>query len=201
VRSNKDLASFVFDDYVSQGAVASVPQLSKAILSLLSTISSVHIVLDGLDEYDQKDHKTVLQELLQFVSSNATRGICKLLVSSRDVGHISRPLRTRKSLSLSDEKDVIHASIQSFVHSRILEIQEHLEEIIKDEDLIKDIEEKLVSKANGNRKSIAEYRLELKCYQGMYLWVRLVLSTLEDVYSIREIQKAIETLPEELHEV
>jgi hypothetical protein len=35
----------------------------------------------------------------------------------------------------------------------------------------------------------------------MFLWVQLVLTTLENVYSIHELEKAVDTLPEELYGV
>ncbi len=36
---------------------------------------------------------------------------------------------------------------------------------------------------------------------GMFLWVRLVLETLEDVYSIEQLKNIVDTLPEDLEDL
>lgn len=43
--------------------------------------------------------------------------------------------------------------------------------------------------------------LELMYGLGMFLWVRLVLDSLETVYSLKELRKIVEVLPSGLFEL
>jgi hypothetical protein len=149
LRTNQELASLIFDDYIVQGVTASASLLRKVIPHLLSTITSTRIIIDGLDEYSEKDQKQVLLDVLPFASSNTTQGICKILISSRDVRPIFRALSNKPTLSLAEEDKAIRGAIQSFVHENLLKIQTNLEDVAVEDQLISGIEEKLVLKANG----------------------------------------------------
>lgn len=176
LRAHLDLAPYVCDNYANRGRNPSMPQLRKLIPDLLATIPLTRIVVDGLDECQEKDQKVILQELLPLFTHSGLR--CKILLSSREGVHLSKMLRRKPNISLTEWKVDVDTDVRLFVTHNLKELRE-----IFDSKVIDDIEKRVVKKANG-----------------MFLWVRLVIATLEDRHSIRELQAAVDELPEGLNE-
>jgi len=149
LRTNKELACYIFDDYISQGLAASVAQLRKLLPALLDTIASARIIIDGLDENDQASQRQILSEILPLTTGNVSTRTCKVIISSREVPQISRVLAKRSTLSLAEEKEAIRAAIHNYVHHSLAELQNYLEDLSVDLQLIQNIEDEIVKKADG----------------------------------------------------
>ena len=188
VRQHLDLASYVADSYVNKGTNASIAQLKKLLPELLAGIPSTFIILDGLDECDERDQKSVLTELVALTGPS-----CKLLVSSRDGIYISKILRKRPTLSLKDKRKDVDADIRLFVNHSLSELRERFGDTVID-----NVEEQVVRKAEGECCTI-DFGCILNKILGMFLWVKLVISTLEGRYSLSELQAAVKMLPEGLN--
>ena len=176
LRAHLDLAPYICDNYANRGRNPSMPQLKKLIPDLLATIPLTRIVIDGLDECQEKDQRLILQELLSLCSPAGVR--CKILLSSREGVHLSRALRRKPNISLRERKADVDSDIRLFVAYKLTELRERF-----DGKIVDDIEKRVVKKADG-----------------MFLWVRLVIATLEDRHSIQELQDAVDELPEGLNE-
>lgn len=180
LRHNSDLSAYVYEEYVRNGLNCSLRQLKQLLPVLLSAEKHVRIVLDGIDEFPDKDQKQVISDLIPFAAVFATGAECKILFSSRVVRPISRNLARQPTISLSNERKAIDAAIKSFVRCNFKEIRPQF--MGKDLEKIMDsVEQALTHKANG-----------------MYLWVRLVLRMLENVYTAAGLLQAVRSLPSDL---
>jgi hypothetical protein len=187
--ANPDLSAYVFDEYARKGSNASVAELLVIIPTLLSRFHSVRMIVDGIDEWAQPDQelRKTLTNLLSLTLFDGARTSHKLLISSRDVPQIGRFMAKKGVLSLSEESKLVDAGIRAFVHSRVADIITNLRESVGNDidlEVLERIETEIVEKSDG-----------------MFLWVKLVLATLEDAGSISEFKDAIKVLPKELEEV
>jgi hypothetical protein len=148
LRSNRDLAVFVYDNYIRPGHTSSILQLKKLIPTLLSSIPSVRIIIDGLDEFEQKDQSQILNDLVHFASTQNSNAICKILFASRDIPTIARHLSKRITVSLNEERESITQGIRSYVSHKLREIRVNFGAMIGDE-VIARIECDLIEKAEG----------------------------------------------------
>ncbi|KAI9791132.1 MAG: hypothetical protein M1816_004363 [Peltula sp. TS41687] len=183
LRANLDSSAYVFDEYIGKGLSPSVQNLKVIIPSLLSGIQSVRIILDGLDECDQPDSRRILNEIIPLAACDGLGTTHKLLVSSRDLPQINRVLAKKSTISLSEEKDAVNAAIRTYVHATMVELQDRLVSGINC-SILEEIENKIVERSDG-----------------MFLWVRLVLTTLEQADSVRELKDAVDTLPKGLQPI
>ncbi|KAL9116701.1 MAG: hypothetical protein Q9187_006774, partial [Circinaria calcarea] len=176
LRAHLDLAPYVCDNYANRGRNPSMPQLRRLIPALLATIPLTRIVIDGLDECQEKDQRQILQELMSLCTPSGVR--CKILLSSREGVHLSRALRRKPNISLTERRVDVDTDIRLFVAHNLTELRERF-----DGKVVDGIEKRVVKKADG-----------------MFLWVRLVIATLHDRHSIQELQNAMDELPEGLNE-
>lgn len=174
LRSHKDLSSYVIGEFASRGLTPSVPKLRQLLANM--PLRSTRIIIDGLDEVDDKEHRSIIIELGRL--TRAKEPSCKVLVSSREGGDISKLLREKAILSLNDVQDEIRGAIDIFVNHQMQEFRDRFKE-----DILDKIAQVLIEKAGG-----------------MFLWVRLVLSTFEDVHNFQELCAAVENLPKGLDE-
>jgi hypothetical protein len=118
---------------------------------MLGAISSTRIVIDGLDECPERDQKAILTELLSAVKNSATP--CKIFISSRAETYISKKLRKRPTISLTEktEREKVDKDIQKYVKQSLKGLRESFPGTIVD-----DVERKVVRKANGKcpRKAV-----------------------------------------------
>ena len=173
LRSHKDLASYVVQEYTSQGLNPTMSRLSK-ILAILQQRKKTRIVVDGLDEIQSKEHSLIISELHRL--SRANDSTCKVLFSSRDLSTISGLLQHSVILSLTDQKEELSRAIGLFVHHQIKIYRNRFPDHVLDATA-----HKLAEKA-----------------KGMFLWVTLIFATFEDVHSVRELQNAVDSLPKGL---
>ena len=119
---NKDFAPLIIDRYVSQGASATSRNMKELADMLIASMPSVRIVIDGVDELESvQDQK----ELLHAMTSIRTKhyGICKVLISSRNMLHISDALRNASRLCIEDFPQQVHHNIVSFIKSKNCSIE------------------------------------------------------------------------------
>ncbi|KAF2233474.1 hypothetical protein EV356DRAFT_503548 [Viridothelium virens] len=185
LRAHPEISSWIYDEFICQNKMPSLAQLRILFPTMLSILPSTRIVLDGLDEFEADQYKPVLTEIDSLLRNKQVEGgSCKVLISSRDLQPISRVLGRRSQISLNEEHQAINCAIQQFVEYNMQEIQANIDDIPVDGGEMADISRALVEKA-----------------EGMFLWVQLVVKTLEDIYSIEEMYQAVNTLPRGLDEV
>ncbi|KAG4441376.1 hypothetical protein IFR05_003133 [Cadophora sp. M221] len=177
LRSQHHLTSHIFEHFARQRQTPSLGQIKKLLPDLLSAVSSVRIVIDGLDECQEKDQKAILTELLS--AAKASTSTCKIFVSSRAETFISKALRKRPTISLTEkrEREKVDEDIRDYVRHSLIALRDTFPGTLVD-----DVERTVVRKA-----------------QGMFLWVRLVISELSDRESAYELRKAAHNLPQGLH--
>ena len=172
LRSHRETASYVVQEFANQGQKPSITKLRKLLANMQR--KKTRIVVDGLDEIEGSEHSQVLAELDRLTKSKDAA--CKVLVSSREDSTINKVLRQKATLSLTEEQEDICKAIQIFVKHEIRDLRDRFRDSILDT-----ISQKLIEKAGG-----------------MFLWVRLVIATFEDVYSIQELLMAVDSLPKGL---
>ena len=202
LETRSTLSAVIYDDYVREDKPPSIQNMLRILQTLFSSFDSVRLVVDGLDEWEPGKSKRVLSELIALLhwEDDSSR---KLLISSRDVLHMNRVLFRKKTLSLSDEKAVVDGALKTYIHNTISHIFDDIERIHGDvliPQLRDEIEDKLLKKANGTviQFNDTEFIADLL---GMFLWVRLVLNTLENAWTIRELKEAVDSFPKELGEL
>ncbi|GAW11336.1 hypothetical protein ANO14919_006800 [Xylariales sp. No.14919] len=191
IESNPDFSTIAFTEFVQKYREPSLRVLQTMLTGagdkqgFLHGIQTCRIVIDGLDECAQEEQKYIVEDLLQLVSVNSKGGNCKLLISSRDVPKISRAVRKKKRnvgmISLSNERASLDHTIQSFVENRLRDIVNERESFQIGEKAIEDIVNIMINKADG-----------------MFLWAKLVLDSISEVDSVRELHAAITSMPREL---
>ncbi|RYC58773.1 hypothetical protein CHU98_g7433 [Xylaria longipes] len=191
IENDPDLATIAFTEFVEKYREPSLKILRIMLIGsggkqgLLNGIPICRIVIDGLDECNPKEQKYIVEDLLQFVSVRSGDRNCKLLISSRDVPEISRAVRKKQKavglVSLSNEHDSVNHAIQVFVGSRLRELAEEKESLQIGDKVVEEIVRIMIDKADG-----------------MFLWARLVLDSLSDVDSVKELHEAITSMPGEL---
>ncbi|PON26980.1 NACHT domain-containing protein [Trichoderma gamsii] len=177
--TNPDLITMAFTGFVEKHREPSLKVLRAMLVGseekqgLLYGIPACRILIDGLDECDPKEQKFIVDDLLQLV---------------RDVPEISRVLQKKQRnagiISLSSEKDSVNQTIQEFVESRLRELVDEKESLQIGEKFAEEIVRIIIDKADG-----------------MFLWARLVLDSLSDVDSVKELHDAITVMPRELPEL
>ncbi|KAL9067367.1 MAG: hypothetical protein Q9157_006832 [Trypethelium eluteriae] len=154
LEADRSLSSFIYDEYVSENKAASNQVLSEVLRKLLSTLDNVRIVIDGIDEWDARHAKKILIEFQSMVSSSSQGSPHRLLISSRELPHLTRAFTKFPVISLSAERDYIDSAIRIFVQSGISEVFETLQnesDCVIEHSVRNQIETSLVQKANGKR--------------------------------------------------
>jgi hypothetical protein len=205
IRQNRDLAELVYEEYILQGHTSSIKQLKTLIPILLDSIDYVRMAVDGLDECQEPEQKGILASIRSFVDGNPTTGACsraghiRAAIFSRAVESLSKVLKKSSTINLSQESNAVQQSIRVFVHSEITAIRNTLENSYVDDQVLDRVKEKIVASAGGMDSSICSK--EITNYgAGMFLWVQLILSTLRDVHSSRELELVTDHLPQGLNE-
>lgn len=142
LRSNLELAPFVFENYANKGLSPSLVRLRKLLPDLLATISSVRIIIDGLDEYPESDQRTILTDLITL--SKSTSGQCRIIFSNREGQLINKMLNNRPVISLKDESVEVNNDIAVYVKARLAEFRLRFGDALIDR-----IENRICTKADG----------------------------------------------------
>ncbi|KAI1173029.1 hypothetical protein F4777DRAFT_601066 [Nemania sp. FL0916] len=195
IKRNSDLTAIAFTEFVEKYHEPSLRTLRMMLIGsrdkpgLLRGIPNCRIIIDGLDGCDPKEQKCIIEDLFQMVSVNSKETNCKILISSRDVQQeISSALRRKRKgiseVSLSEEHEALDYAIQSFVERRLKDFIEDRVSLQVEQNFVEEILHLMITKANG-----------------MFLWAKLVLDSLFEVDSLRELHQAITSMPEELPEL
>ena len=102
----------------------------------------MRIIVDGLDEWPEDDHKTVIDDLLKI--KGPSLGACKVLLSSRNVRSISKPLQSKPFLRLEDSASNISSAITRLIDQGLEGLRERFSAGLVDE-----VGHQLSVKANG----------------------------------------------------
>lgn len=155
LRSQPQLTSHILEYYARQGRTLSLRQIKKLLPDLLSAVSSVRIVIDGLDECQEEDQKSILTELLSAVKTSTSP--CKIFVSSRAETFISKALRKRPTISLTErrEREKVDEDIQEYVKHSMMALRDTFPDTLVD-----DVERTVVRKAQGKYRN--SYHQEAK---------------------------------------
>ncbi|KAH9216233.1 hypothetical protein DL95DRAFT_522785 [Leptodontidium sp. 2 PMI_412] len=116
LRSNLELAPFIFENYANKGLAPSIARLRKLLPELIATLSSIRIVIDGLDEYPESDQRIILTDL--FALSKLPGSQCKILFSNREGKQINKSLTGKPTISLRDHGDV-SKDIETYVRANL----------------------------------------------------------------------------------
>jgi hypothetical protein len=163
-------------------------QLKELLPNLIKATLSTRIITDGLDECEDKDQKQILQELMKLCGDR-----CKVLISSRDGGHIGKVLRKKKTLAFRDRRSDVDRDIRLYASHTLAGLREEF-----GDDIIEEIEQAVVKKADGGLGLLSFYTCCTDASLGMFLWVRLVIDSILDCHSISELRNAVTLLPEGL---
>ncbi|KAI1399172.1 hypothetical protein F4819DRAFT_429846 [Hypoxylon fuscum] len=180
LRFSPELAPFFYDEYSSKGLSPSAMVLKEALSKTMKSIEFVRLVVDGIDELPSSEHRKLISELIDLATSSGDT--CKLLISSQDLPSIRPSLSRRSTLFLGDETEPIRKDIGYIVEKALVELDDALGGELGG-DLLENIRANIMSKA-----------------EGMFLWVRLVLSLLESCASPWELKSTIDSLPKDLEE-
>lgn len=196
VRVIPEFAALIWDTHVRNAHLPSIENLEKLLPNLISGASPVRIILDGLDEYTVSDYKIMLDAL----SKLSKKSPCGILISSRDEAIIETKMRNKPKISLRDEVEAIEKDMSVFVTAR-------LDQAIRDWDLqISDDaqkagQEQLLQKSKGlwDVPIHLSFHLNRKLRgPGMFLWVHLVIDSLQYSLDDEDFLQKIHELPETL---
>jgi len=136
LQTNRDLIPHAHDNYVNKALPPSIPHVRRMLFELFDNIDETLIFIDGLDEYSDPQQRSMLTEILPF--AKVTGGMCKILVSSRDIPTISSKMRNRPVLSLRDEYSDVEKDIQIYLNGELQELRERFTGKEKDVKIILD---------------------------------------------------------------
>jgi dephospho-CoA kinase len=157
LRSNDELVSHVYKDYVLGRKPPTVQALEKLVLALLKVASSeprqikyVWIVIDGLNECEPRQQTSMMSFLNQLTGKPASGGdtVCKILISSRHSATIAKRLRIDQVISLSDERSV-KLTIMQYVSQRLQLLHNKLRQLELDQKEIEGLARVITNKADG----------------------------------------------------
>lgn len=176
LRQNLHMAPLIHQAFLQKGSGRSAPNTKLILKDLLSTIKPTRIIVDGIDEWEDRVQREVLRSLTELQKAGSDG--CKLLISSR-----KEPL-IRKELLHAEHLHIVNQSLTG-LRAYVQSITEELKDRFPDfaDTVWERVEELLQEKANG-----------------MFLWVRLVKSSLEDCASEIEFDSRINDLPLGLNE-
>ncbi|KAL8722712.1 MAG: hypothetical protein Q9181_007432, partial [Wetmoreana brouardii] len=172
--ANTSMAPYIIDTFASHGLRPTTKNLQLIVEKLIDSLASVRIVVDGIDETDPNDQKEILGDLLNLKRSSQSS--CKMLISTRRQLLISRYLQTKPTIKMEDHSTSVNHMITSFVHAELSDLRRSFGDGIVDQ-----LERQIVEKADG-----------------MFLWVKLMMFLLEDIYYVSDIEETLRTLPDGL---
>jgi hypothetical protein len=144
LQTNRDLATYVFENYANKGLDPAIPKLKKLLPELLKTIPSVRFIIDGLDEYPESEQQKILSEMIQFTKESHSQ--CRVLFSNREGKQIDKALSSRPTISLRDQHADVSKDIEIFVHHSLEDLRSDFGEV-----LIGQVQRRIVEQANGKQ--------------------------------------------------
>lgn len=196
LRNRVDLVPQVYDNYVKVGAVPKLGTIKDLLKGLLMCLETTYLLLDGLDECEGLHQKLILTELsnLALADSKEAPVKLKILVCSRDTKDIARKLSKAPQISLTSEDRYVSQDIASFTKHSLVELKDRF-----DDTIVEEIGNAVVRKAGGKMNLFFLLSLDkLISFQGMFLWVHLVINMIIDQESVQDVRRAVDHLPEGL---
>ncbi|KAF1849355.1 uncharacterized protein K460DRAFT_404584 [Cucurbitaria berberidis CBS 394.84] len=193
LRQNIKLSAYIYEEFVAEARSPSIRELQQILSDLMPQLKMPRILIDGIDEcvhYDCNGRprdlnpvKGVLQAILQLEHPVNGMPPPKILLVSRDVSQVTVKLSKKPTVSLDDENDAITIAIRYFTKQRFREIQDRFESFPDVDNILNKTEDMIISRS-----------------QGMFLWVKLVLSHLEeDAYNLNDLEAAVANMPVSLN--
>ena len=176
LQQNMDMVLLVHQAFLQKGSNHSSPVMRKLLAQVLLTTKVTRIVVDGVDELDRAIQLDILKSLIEIQKS--AKDNCKLLICSREEPLIQKSLPAKTHMKLGDKTS---EGLGLYIKTQVEDLQAAFPEM--DSALVRLVEHRLHSKA-----------------KGMFLWVRLVTTTLIDQMSEVQIELAVDQLPEGLDE-
>ena len=176
LRSHLDMTGLVHQAYLQKGSSHSYPAMKRMLKEIVSSIPNARIIIDGIDECDHSTQREVLGSLLDI--QKHTGDHCKLLIFSREEPLIGHTMPSRIRIRLDGRTA---DGLNLFIENKVKELESYFPRM--EPALLKLVKDRLQEKA-----------------KGMFLWVRLVCTTLRQQASNAELERAIEELPDGLGE-
>lgn len=170
------MAPLVHQAYYQKGSSRSKQSLTTMLRDLLSNMTNTRIVLDGIDEWDLSLQQELLRSLIELQKHSGDS--CKLLVSSRQEPQIKKIMPKKTEFPLEGNTA---GGLQKYIHERVKEL----------ELFFPGLDRKLINRVELRLRQMAK---------GMFLWVRLVITMLQQQVSEFEFEEAIERLPDGLEQ-
>ncbi|MCJ1385511.1 hypothetical protein MMC17_008634 [Xylographa soralifera] len=177
LRQNLDMVPPVYEALCQKGWSRSSQTIKMVLQDGLANVNSSRLVLDGVDEYDHALQKEMLNGVIG-IYSHAGDG-CKVLIASRLEPQITKVLPTKKTHLTLDGKTT--EAVHQYIRDRIQHLKAWFPGL--DSALFERVEKRMQEMA-----------------RGMFLWVRLVTTMLEQQSSELDFEDAIEKLPDGLDE-
>ncbi|KAI1383676.1 uncharacterized protein F4822DRAFT_84758 [Hypoxylon trugodes] len=140
------------------------------------TVGDVYIVIDGVDETSQNERYILVEELLRLT------GVCKklrVILSARPEADLTQVLEEKSvTIQIHDHNE---GSIQSYVRKRMGYIFDRRRVLPHAKTNIESLLRPLANRA-----------------KGMFLYARLVLDMVDNIYDMSELQEELRVLPENL---
>ncbi|KAI0190436.1 hypothetical protein EV127DRAFT_365205 [Xylaria flabelliformis] len=164
-----------------------LPEARRALVDLITRNPDLYffISIDGLDEFDPVVSRTRVQSLIDFTHSLEKLSNIKVLVSSRPLAEFELGYDGRPSLSVHH---LTREDIYRYAHEKLIKYP-RMNSLAKENPNI----------TNDLLYSIVESSL------GVFIWVRLVIESLEDGLtnheSIVDLKKRVDDLPSDLEDL
>ncbi|KAI0459295.1 hypothetical protein F5B21DRAFT_526028 [Xylaria acuta] len=192
LRKDSELIANVYRESVLGKPPPSSTALEKLFHKILMSMSSsgrqddyIWVFIDGLNECDVKTQTQVVN-LISLMISNTTRSkgiMCKVFISSRALEILSKQLRRKEILSLTEEKSSLSQAIKQYTLQRLQSLHAKLDQLGMTATEIGEIEYSITRKSDG-----------------MFLYARLILDYLANNIFLRgsQVISAVNDLPEKL---
>ncbi|PHH86172.1 hypothetical protein CDD83_10628 [Cordyceps sp. RAO-2017] len=195
LRQDSELCAHVYKRCVLEKKPPTRLTLERLLQNLIGSKSNepnrrafIWVVLDGLNECEQssQERAATLMNEISSASSSTEGTVCKVLISSRNSAMLTKRLRKRPVVSLTEEKDSLEAAIRQYTSLRLESMLQRLGQLNVGHGERQEIEDGIVSKADG-----------------MFLYARLVLDyVMTNVFfSADEIKMSIHRLPPKLSDL
>lgn len=193
---------FLYEEYVAKGLSPVAKVLKPALIAIFKSTDVVRLIVDGLDEIEATEHKPVLRELKRLTEFCGET--CKLLVASQDIPSIRSMLGKGPQIFLGDENErqAVEADMCVVVDATLTELDESLGGAL-DTPQKAALRASILSNAEGKNCSCTTHirRLVLISISGMFLWVNLILTLLEESCSLDELESIVTSLPKDLEQM
>ncbi|KAI8630510.1 hypothetical protein F5Y19DRAFT_48326 [Xylariaceae sp. FL1651] len=194
VRKDSELIAHVYRESVLGKPPPSIVALERLLHIIITSTSRslrsddyIWAVIDGLNECNAKTQTDVINLVNLITSSHITSSgtTCKVFISSRASENLSKCLRKKETLSLTEEKSSLSQAIKHYTAQRLQTMDAKFGQLNLTGQEIEDIERSITRKSDG-----------------MFLYARLVLDYLSSniFFSGTEILTSVNELPEKISE-